>query len=261
MKQLKTIALIALLCSATFLKAQTQADTVINYTEFQNHSEIVGFENLNLPVFTGAEQNLQDSIEAVGAALTDSVLKATVINAANVIKDVPKGGTVEDWIGYVFGALAALFGIYQYFSKRLHREEAKRTKEALVVTQRIINNQKTKCKESPGIEYKDCSIRPQVDQDKVIVRPPIMIREDRSEPDPNDNSGYPEPQIDTMYPDKKKRPAIPEELKNEEYVKAFNEYTELFGHMPMDNLTTVEMNRYIKRRNNRDLKAKAMRGY
>lgn len=139
MKTMKSILLIGVMIAATTM---SHAQTKHSYpTDTGQH--ITGYEDLNLPVFTGAEQNLQDSLEAVGAALTDTALKSTVINAVNVIKDVPKDGGLVDWITYVFAGATALFGVYQYISKRLHMSNEKVLNGALVsVSSGLLEEQK-----------------------------------------------------------------------------------------------------------------------
>lgn len=229
---IKSFALIALMCSATMLNAQTGGDTI--KSDFPNHSEIKGVETLDLPVFSGAEQDLQDSLQSVGAALTDTALKSTVLNAVKEIKNMPKGGTVEDWIVWVFGALAALFGVYQYISKRLHKQQAKQNElklgvlvPALKLAHGLLDSQVQKTQEFQ--EKKSEHSRPS-------FKPEHVISKEQSE---------------KLEQIKAKRPPIADSEKDEAYVTAFNKYTEVFGRMPMDNLTTAELEGYIKRHENK----------
>jgi hypothetical protein len=73
-------------------------------------------------VFSGNEKNLTDSLLSVGKALTDPALKATVIDAVNVIRSTPKSGGLEAWYGWFTAALAAVFGVYQYGKRSLAKK-------------------------------------------------------------------------------------------------------------------------------------------
>lgn len=70
------------------------------------------------PVFSGAEQNLTDSIIAIANAATSAEAKLVLTDAVAVIKDTPKEGGLEAWYGWIVAACSALFGIYQYVRKR-----------------------------------------------------------------------------------------------------------------------------------------------
>lgn len=76
-------------------------------------------ETVSTPVFSGEEKNLTDSLLSVGKALTDPELKATVVDAVNVIKATPKSGGIEAWYAWLVTALAAVFGVYQYVKRKL----------------------------------------------------------------------------------------------------------------------------------------------
>lgn len=85
------------------VKAQEQTDTELVSTQ----------------VFSGEEKNLTDSLLSVGKALTDPELKATVVDAVNVIKATPQKGGIEAWYGWLVAALGAIFGVYQYVKRSL----------------------------------------------------------------------------------------------------------------------------------------------
>jgi hypothetical protein len=79
------------------------------------------------PVFTGEEKNLTDSLLSVGKALTDPALKATVIDAVNVIRATPQHGGIDDWYAWIIAAAGAIFGVYQYVKRALSKKEPEPT--------------------------------------------------------------------------------------------------------------------------------------
>ncbi len=230
---IKSFALIALLCSTTMLNAQTGGDTI--KSAFPDHSEIKGVEIIELPVFNGSEQDMQDSLQSVGLALTDTALKSTVLNAVKEIKNMPNGGTVEDWIVWVFGSLAALFGVYQYVRKKLHKTEAKKNYTLLMHAQGKLDEEANR-RAFHMKHNAEHALPKEARHDGNFVD----IKENRNKT--SENPGR------AMF----KRQAIPDSDKDEAYVKAFNMYAELFGHMPKDNLTIDELEGYIKRRQRQD---------
>lgn len=73
---------------------------------------------LATPIFTGAEQNLKDSLLSIGRAAVDPETKAVISDAVAVLKDTPEQGGLEGWYAYVVAAVGVLFGLYQYFKRR-----------------------------------------------------------------------------------------------------------------------------------------------
>jgi hypothetical protein len=113
MHKLKTaLMLISLLVMSTLypvqVKAQEKTDSLVT---------------ASTPVFSGQEKNLTDSLLSVGKALTDPELKATVVDAVNVIKATPKSGGFEAWYAWLVAALGAVFGVYQYVKRKLAKKQ------------------------------------------------------------------------------------------------------------------------------------------
>jgi hypothetical protein len=109
MVKLRTaLMLIGLVVMSALLPVQVKAQEQTDNTEL-----------VSTQVFSGEEKNLTDSLLSVGKALTDPTLKATVVDAVNVIKATPKSGGIDAWYAWLVAALGAVFGVYQYVKRSL----------------------------------------------------------------------------------------------------------------------------------------------
>lgn len=84
---------------------------------------------VSVPVFTGNEKNLTDTLLAYGHAATSPEFQAVVTDAVTVIKAGPKENTIEGWYSYILAALASIFGVYQLIRGNKAKAELKAVKK------------------------------------------------------------------------------------------------------------------------------------
>lgn len=181
MKHFKTttFALIAILLIATMSNAQNSGDTIKN--AFPDHSEITGVMDVELPMFTGKEDGLVDSLEAIASAIQDTTLQNAVLHAADVLADTPKDNSVKSWLVFTFGAFSVLFGLWQLISKRLWKESAEEQK-----AQKLALQQKVAAREGAVKKYQEKQRR-----QAAAARPMTKPVEPKEEHTPNKITGKP----------------------------------------------------------------------
>lgn len=85
------------------------------------------------PVFTGAEQNLADSVLAIGKALTDPELKVVVTDAYTVIKNGPEDNSFPAIYAWIIAGISALVAAItlirqKFFSKPVSNTDRPETR-------------------------------------------------------------------------------------------------------------------------------------
>lgn len=105
------------LCTVPAEAQPKGTDTTVLVQQGGTTVKVDSAANKVTPVFNGTEQNLTDSLAAVGTAITSPEVKGVINDAVKTIIATPKGGGIQDWISWALAALGAIFGLYHYYKR------------------------------------------------------------------------------------------------------------------------------------------------
>lgn len=92
------------------------ASPVTTFAQTDSTTSLSADTGVKAPVLKEATK--VDSLFAYAQLVTNPDFKDLLVSTANTIKAGPAENTVEGWYGWIAAVLAAIFGVYQYLTKK-----------------------------------------------------------------------------------------------------------------------------------------------